>query len=185
MSTYRSFTKIKTLAALVLILVIGGCRQFPGHYVALNSCLQENTSIGEDFLVAFAELEDHLLSEGYLISASRQSYTDLLRDLSTEKRSMSWRATAPHVRDFWGLQQEGTFGAFPVCVQQLSASGAAASAESLNRLASVYEQFYAAGNPSFRNPDMLQALTEAVTDNDFEFLLYRAPLLVFVVYLME
>ncbi|MCC5933402.1 MAG: hypothetical protein LAT75_03870 [Candidatus Cyclonatronum sp.] len=185
MSKHRILTGIKPFIYLLLLLLIAGCRQFPGHYIAFNSCLQENTTIGEDFLVAYAELENFLLAEGYLNEPHRPDYAALLQDLATENRSISWRSAAPQVRDFWGLQQEITFGAFPLCAQQVSAGSIADEAGSLSRLSSVYEKFYDDENATFRNPELLQSLSDAVSDEDFGFLLYRAPLLTFVVYLME
>lgn len=173
------------LIVLLLMLSMNGCRQFPGHYIAFQTCLQENTSIGEEFLVAFAELEDFLLREGHLRDNSREAYQTLLSGLTAQTHELRWRDAAPQVRDFWGLQQEGTFGAFPACVQRLSADAAPGEAESLQNLATVYAEMFSPETDSFRTSELLRALTEAVTDDDFGFVLYRAPLLVFIVYLMQ
>lgn len=170
---------------VVLLLMAAACQQFPGHYIAFQGCLQENTSIGEEFLVAFAELEGYLLEEGHLSDSSREAYQALLSDLATGARELSWRDAAPQVRDFWGLQQEGTFGAFPACARQLSAGTVPGEAQSLQNLAVVYAEMFSPDADTFRDPALMASLADAVTDEDFKFVLYRAPLLVFVVYMMQ
>ncbi|AXJ01142.1 hypothetical protein CYPRO_1892 [Cyclonatronum proteinivorum] len=185
----RSRKNIKTFITGLLLLPLffmAGCSQFPGHYIAFNTCLQENTSIGEDFLVAFAELEEYLISEGYLEDISRESYRTTLNALATGSLAIEWRSVAPHVRDFWGLQQEGTFGAFPSCARQISSENTdPEQAQSLQNLSEVYDLFFTQPDASFRDPALLNQLSDAVTDDDFAFMLYRAPQMIFMVYLME
>ena len=169
---------------------LSGCEQFPRHYVALNQCISEQSSVGEDHLIAYAELEDWLLEQELLAAADKASYASLLAGVASGGTDIRAYDVAPEVRDFWALQEGGSFGAFFSCAETLRGELNENQAASIHGMQRVFEQMQPAGDvgaqPDYRNPELLDRLaTEAITDEDFEFVLYRASLLNLLVYMMD
>jgi hypothetical protein len=171
-------------------VLITGCESFPRHYVKLNQCLIEQGSIGEDHLVAYAELEDWLLEQKLLEGSDKASYKRLLVDVATGSQQIQAYDAAPEVRDFWALQEGGSFGAFFSCSKDLSEELEDEEAASIHRMHRIFEQMREAaktgGEAGYKDPELLESLTtEAISDEDFEFVLYRASLLNLLVFMMD
>lgn len=171
-------------------VTLSGCESFPGHYVKLNQCLIEQSSVGEEHLVAYAELEDWLLEQELLEAADKASYGQLLRELAVGEQQIRAYDVAPEVRDFWALQEGGSFGAFFSCAETLSEELSEQQAASIHGMNKIFTQMRpqqeAGRQVRYRDAELLQKLaTEAITDEDFEFVLYRASLLNLLVFMME
>jgi hypothetical protein len=171
-------------------LLLAGCDSFPRHYVKLNQCLIEQGSIGEEHLVAYAELEDWLIEQNLLEGSDKASYSRLLVDMATGSQQIQAYDVAPEVRDFWALQEGGSFGAFFSCTKTLSEELEESEAASIHGMHSVFEQMRQAaeteGEAGYEHPELLETLaSEAISDEDFEFVLYRASLLNLLVFMMD
>ena len=182
---------VKTaLLLLLLTAFLNACERFPGHYVEFNQCLIDETSVGEDYLIAYAELEEWLLAENLLESADQASYARLLKQVARGERDIRAADAAPEVRDFWALQEGGSFGAFFRCAETMSETfdeGQAASIHGMNRVFQQMRPDRAVGNVhQYDDAGLLERLaTEAITEEDFEFTLYRASLLNLLVFMMD
>lgn len=173
----------KAITFSLFCLVFGACERFPGHYVALNQCLQENTAVGEEILVAFAELEKYLQDENLLEGTQAADYASLLTDVAEGRARLSAQDVAPRVRDFWGIQEAATFGAYMRCARELSESISAQEASSIHRMHEVYKQMMEADD--FDSPEHIESLINAISEDDFRYLLYRSAVLTVLVYMME
>ncbi|MCH8556402.1 MAG: hypothetical protein LAT84_01210 [Balneolia bacterium] len=173
----------KSIIIFIICLVFAACERFPGHYVALNQCLQENTAVGEEILVAFAELEEYLLDENLLEGTQPSNYASLLTAVAEGRTSLSAHEVAPRVRDFWGIQEAATFGAYMRCGRELSENMSAGEASSIHRMHEVYTQMMEADD--FDSPEHINALIDAISEDDFRYLLYRSAVLTVLVYMME
>ncbi len=167
----------------VMMITLSGCARLPGHYIELNRCIEEHSPIGEEFLVAFSELEGFLLDEGHLTDTTKDAYRNLLLRMANEEISISAYNTAPHVRDFWSLQEQGTIGSYLTCTRQVSEKREPDEARSAHQLREVFDEMSATGN--YSHSDSVTALVDAIRDEDFDYVLYRSAPLAIVVYMME
>jgi len=173
----------RVLAVILIGFLFQACERFPGHYVALNQCLQEHTAIGEELLVAFAELEEYLLSENLLEGTGQADYSTLLTAFAQGGVHLQGSEVAPHVRDFWGLEEAATFGAYMRCADDLSSRLSQSEAASIHQMQQVYRKMRDTG--SFEDVILLQDLSQAIEEDDFGFILYRSALLNMFVYMMD
>ncbi len=168
---------------LIALFLSAACARLPAHYLELNQCLDEHSPAGEEFLVAFAELEDYLLAEELLDNTSRDAYRELLTSTAERRIHISGGQAAPEVRDFWLLQDPGTIGAFLHCTKQAASAFEESRARSLHRLNNVFDDMRR--NNAYDDPVLAAALVDASEDEDFEFMLYRSASLAVLIYMMD
>lgn len=174
------------LALLFIGFSLTSCERFPRHYTKLNQCLIENGSVGKEHLVAYAELEDWLIAEDLLGAPDKSSYKSLLNDVALGRLQIRAYDAAPEVRDFWALQEGGSFGAFFSCTEKLHSELSETQAASVHAMHEIFVQMRSGGNVRYGDAELLSALVEeGITDEDFEFVLYRAALLNLLVFMME
>ncbi|MCH8568760.1 MAG: hypothetical protein LAT67_10870 [Balneolales bacterium] len=178
------FHTFKNLILIIALLIsLASCSRFPAHYVEFLQCLGEESAVAEEVLVAYSEMEEWLIQNQHLADLSRESYLQLLTEMSDENTTLFFRNASPHVRDFWGLQEGASFRSFFSCSARVSEKLGESSAESLSSMSAVYQQMDETA--AHTHSDQLEALTNAITDQDFNFLLYRAALLNKIIFMME
>jgi len=168
---------------ILMLLILASCTRVSEHEAAFFRCLNDQSALGEDFRESLLQLETYLLENNYLRSVTRDDYMYLLRSMISGSVSISTQNAAPEVRDFWYLENPSTFGAYPACAEIIDENYQLSETRSLKRMARLYSQ---TGFLSGADTESgLADLAESISADDFEKILYRGALLVYIVRLME
>ena len=166
-----------------IFLLMASCSRISEHEAAFFRCLSEQSAVGEELRTSLEQLENHLLQSGHLRSISRDDYTYLIRRMIAGSLTISTLEASPEVRDFWYLENPATFGAYPSCAGIIDENFQLTYDHSIKRMAELYRQTGMLTGADLESD--VAGLAESISASDFDNIMYRGALLVFVVRLME